>query len=75
MAGCLLVQDGAASITQDGMDTCTGYILVTVTEYKQAINPLSTFDKDVAYEVSGWMLLTFITAHCAGRLVKWLGKR
>ena len=75
MAGCLLVNNGAVSITQDTMDTCTGYILVTVTEYKQAMNPLSTFDKDVAYNTSGFLLLTFITAHAAGRLVKWLGKR
>lgn len=75
MSACLVVNNGQAQITQDQLDTCSGYVLVTVTEYKQQVGALSNFDKDVAYEVSGFMLLTFLSGHFAGRLVKWLGKR
>ncbi|WP_429065834.1 hypothetical protein [Aeromonas veronii] len=75
MSACLVVANGQAIITQDTGDNCQGYVLVTVTEYKQQVGALSNFDKDVAYEVSGFMLLTFMSGHFAGRLVKWLGKR
>lgn len=75
MAGCLIVDNGEVSITQDGMETCTGFILVTVTEYQQAMNPLSTFDRDVAYQVTGYLFLSFFVGHSIGRLVKWLGRK
>lgn len=73
---CLIVNEaGQYQITQDTLETCTGYVLVTVTEYKLQAGALTHFDQALANDTTGFMLLTFFTGHAVGRLVKWLGSR
>ncbi|ARW82145.1 hypothetical protein O23A_p1402 [Aeromonas salmonicida] len=73
---CLLVSDmGDLIVTADGLNTCTGYVLVTPDQYRAQVGALSEFDKDLANEYLGFMLLTFFAGHSLGRIVRWLGRR
>jgi len=74
--GCLLVSElGELSVTGDDIATCTGYVLVTPDQYRAQVGALSEFDKDLANEYLGFMLLTFFAGHSLGRLVRWMGRR
>lgn len=73
---CLLVSDtGEIIVTPDDLNTCTGYVLVTPDQYRAQVGALSEFDKDLANEYLGFMLLTFFAGHSLGRIVRWLGRR
>ncbi|CAJ1775502.1 hypothetical protein IIDPJIOB_00348 [Aeromonas veronii] len=73
---CLLVSGtGELVVTNDGLNACTGYVLVTPDQYRAQVGALSEFDKNLANEYLGFMLLTFFAGHSIGRVVRWLGKR
>ncbi|GLT14045.1 hypothetical protein GCM10007931_10190 [Vibrio algivorus] len=64
---CLL--DG--QVTTDTYDTCQGYILLEPSDIPQTN---LVFDKALYLEVSGYLLLSFVVGHGAGRVVRWMSK-
>lgn len=73
MSACLDKETFA--ITVDVLpDSCTGYVLVTSTEYKLLSSPLAAFDSDLFTQIVIWFLITFIAAFAGGFISKKLGK-
>ncbi len=73
MSACLDKETFA--ITADVLpDSCTGYVLVTSTEYKLLSSPFAEFDADLFQELVIYFLLALIGSFAAGLIAKKLGR-
>lgn len=72
MSACLDKETFA--ITADLPDSCTGYVLVTSTEYKLLSSPFAEFDADLFQELILYFLLALIGSFAAGLIAKKLGR-
>ncbi|GAL32424.1 hypothetical protein JCM19240_5855 [Vibrio maritimus] len=57
-------------ITTDTIATCQGYVLLEPVD----VIAVQSFDQELYLEVSGYLLLSFVIGHGAGRVVRWMGK-
>lgn len=51
-------------------DSCTGYILITSTEYTALKSPFTEFDLTVFSYVTGFLLTIFVSGFVAGLIVR-----
>ncbi|PSU02971.1 hypothetical protein C9I92_25015 [Photobacterium ganghwense] len=76
MGICLIVDDNnQATISNAPSNECQGYMIPSAVEYQSFINPSLEIDVELFNLVSGALLVTFITGHVLGRIVRYLGKR
>lgn len=77
MSLCILVDsnNNASVSVVDAVEKCSGFIVPTADEYKLMTDMTLQFNPDLFNLVVGILLITFITGHSAGRIVRWLGKK
>jgi len=76
MAGCLLVDGGTGqtSITLTEPNSCTGYILMTSTEYSLMSSPFNDFDTEAFSIMFGTLCVLFLMGYGAGFVARKLGR-
>jgi hypothetical protein len=73
MATCVINQNGYLITASTGCE----YVIMTPSEVEQlrpALNGELTINPELYSTVSGWLLLSFISGHVLGRILKTLGK-
>lgn len=58
---------------QRPLERCKGYVVMPVSEYT-ATGAQPQLDQQVFSTVTTALLLSFVTGHVAGRIVRWLNK-
>ncbi|MBN3572085.1 hypothetical protein [Vibrio neptunius] len=74
MAKCVIEQSGYFVSSPSVCD----YMILTAEEVNQLTQTLSgslTIDSDLYQLVSGYLLLSFVTGHVLGRIVKTMGRK
>ncbi|MER2495626.1 hypothetical protein ABS858_05970 [Vibrio neptunius] len=74
MAKCVIEQSGYFVSSPSVCD----YIILTAEEVNQLTQTFSgslTIDSDLYQLVSGYLLLSFVTGHVLGRIVKTMGRK
>lgn len=74
MASCLVL-NGSQYVISD-MTPCTGYILMTQTDYDKVsgLSDLLVFDSGQFMEITGYLILLFITGYVTGLIARKLGR-
>lgn len=74
MSTCVIVHNGYLITSPVGCD----YVVLTPSEV-QDLSPSTvsglTINQELYTTVSGWLLLSFVSGHVLGRILKTLGKR
>lgn len=76
MAVCLIVDsNNNATISNASIESCTGYLIPDSSEYSSFLNPSLEINQSLFISVTTALLVSFITGHVTGRIVRYLGKR
>ena len=74
---CIVVDEAnKARVNEvDSSSLCHGYLVSSAPEYTALMDLNLQFNSDLFNLVVGALLLTFVTGHSTGRIVRWLGKK
>ncbi len=75
MSNCVIAYNGYLMLSPQGFD-CT-YVVLTPSELDEIRNTSLgsvTIDPDIYYHVSGYLLLSFLSGHILGRILKTMGR-
>ena len=75
MSNCVIAYNGYLMLAPQGFD-CT-YVVLTPSELDEIRNTSLgsvTIDPDIYYLVSGYLLLSFLSGHVLGRILKTMGR-
>lgn len=75
MSNCVIAYNGYLMLAPQGFD-CT-YVVLTPSELDEIRNTSLgsvTIDPDIYYQVSGYLLLSFLSGHVLGRILKTMGR-
>ncbi|MND69167.1 hypothetical protein D3C80_606310 [compost metagenome] len=74
MASCLVL-NGSQYVISD-ITPCTGYILMTQTDYDKVsgLADLLVFDSDQFMQITGYLILLFISGYVAGIIARKLSR-
>lgn len=77
MSLCILVDSNNKASVElvDSVQLCSGYYVPPASEYQSIFDFTLQFNSELFNLVVGVLLITFITGHSAGRIVRWLGKK
>ncbi|MDE1333352.1 hypothetical protein [Vibrio aestuarianus] len=75
MSNCVIQYNGYLMLAPQGFD-CT-YVILTpseLEELKTSLDGSLTIDSQLYADVSGYLLLAFVSGHVLGRILKGLGR-